>query len=1230
MNPQRLRRLLAPIVEVRDEESVTALLMFAYSFLAMTSYNIIQPLTRSKLIRDLGAVNIPYVVFASGLIIGVLMLGYTRLHSALPRRWALPITQAVMAAMMLTFWALFQTEQEWVSVAFYLWGALLGVLLISQFWTLANGIYDPRQAKRLFGFVGGGVALGGMTGSGLTALIIESVGANTLLLWSALALVLCPLFVAVILGREGNRSPADAGATGTEKGVTVKRAIHLLRDSRQVQLIAVVIGFGSLGAALIDQQVNMAAETMGQGDDIGKFLAQIRFGLSAAAFVIQVWITPRIHRYLGIGFALLMLPTNLGLTAAAIALTAHVWAPAVATIMDRSLRYTVDKTTREVLFLPLPIELRQEVKPFVDVTVDRVSKGIGAVFILILIQPWGLNITWYQLSWVSGGLTLVWWFMAIRAKREYLLSFRQSIAQQEIEPAEVRVNMADFSTVETLVEELASPDERRVVYAIELLESLDKRNLITPLLLHHESPRVRARALAAMQAARPDLGERWLPAIEQRLTDPDYDVRTAAVRTLATLRRERAAELMRPYLDDRDPRLVVTAAIALADSPVEADVLATERALRTIVDDARESAAEARRDVARAIPAIRNPHLRHLLIPLFYDADVTVAMEAVRGAGKIASADVLFVPPLLALMRHRLLKAAARQVLVGYGESIIGVLGHVLGDQDEDVWVRRHIPGTLALIPSQLSMNLLVEVLSDPDGFLRYQAVAAIERLSRERPDLSFDRTRLEALAVREAMRYFNYLSLLDNLRRGDPESGEMLLASALEDKLDRTKDRIYRVLSLLHPWRDIAAARWAFGRGDARARASAAEYLDNLLTGDLRKRVLPVLEDLPHDERVRKANVFIQSRPRDVQETVMQLVYDEDPVVSSAAIHYIEARKLDALAGDLEHTLAHRDARDWSVFEAASWALASQRMTDEERRRRWMEPLPAVEVANGLRRVPLFEFVSVDELFRVAATGDQIRYEPGHRIDEPGARTGTLRFLLQGRVRHAGADGTGTFIDAPAALGFEAVLAGAPIADTMTAVDRTTALSLSSDDFLTLLSNNTQLAKGLFRMRTAGGGSTKPSLVVMRSAVLPPRSAGDTRRTSAVGLLPIEKVLVLQAVPMFARATADDLLALSAIAREVPIVAGSNLFKEGEPAAIYTVLTGRLQLLGERLTPILAGPGDTIGVVETLGSGLSETRAHALEAGSALRLDREALFERLCDRLDLLRSLYTELERGL
>ncbi|HEV3141019.1 MAG TPA: Npt1/Npt2 family nucleotide transporter, partial [Vicinamibacterales bacterium] len=677
MNPTFLRRILTPFVDLRDEESVTATLMFFYSFLAMTAYNIIQPLTRSKLITSLGAVNVPYVVFGSGIVIGFVMVGYTRLYGMLPKRWALSITQASMAAMMLVFWELFRTKQEWVSVAFYLWGLLLGVLLISQFWTLANGIYDPRQAKRLFGFIGGGVALGGMSGAGITALIIQRVGENTLLLWSAFTLVACAAIVSAITGRAD--ATAAAALPGEERGITIQRAFALLRASRQVQLIALVIAFGSIGAALIDQQVNMTAEMT---DNAGKFLAQIRFGLSAAAFVIQVWLTPRIHGGLGIGFALLLLPTNLGATAAATLLTMNVWAPAVATIMDRSLRYTVDKTTREVLFMPLPSQLRQEVKPFVDVTVDRVSRGFGAILILILIQPWGFHMAWYQLSGVSLGLTVAWFFMAIRAKREYLLSFRQSIARHDLEVDAVRgVDVGDLSTIETLVEELASADEARVIYAIDILESIGKRNLITPLLLHHESAKVRTRTLVAMEGASPELGDRWILAVERALTDADYDVRTAAVRTLAMLRRERAAELMRPYLEDKDPRLVITAAIALAGSPDDADVAATELALRALTDDTHEAAAETRREVARAMPSIRNPRLHQLLIPLFYDPDVSVALEAIKSAGVIGPSDALFVPPLVSLLRHRLLKAAAREVLVGYGESIVDVMGHFLQDQ---------------------------------------------------------------------------------------------------------------------------------------------------------------------------------------------------------------------------------------------------------------------------------------------------------------------------------------------------------------------------------------------------------------------------------------------------------------------------------------------------------------------------------------------------------------------
>ena len=72
-----------------------------------------------------------------------------------------------------------------------------------------------------------------------------------------------------------------------------------------------------------------------------------------------------------------------------------------------------------------------------------------------------------------------------------------------------RAPTADASTIETLVAELADPDEARVRYAIDVLESLDKRNLITPLLLYHESPKVRARALTALSAAPREVAAKW-------------------------------------------------------------------------------------------------------------------------------------------------------------------------------------------------------------------------------------------------------------------------------------------------------------------------------------------------------------------------------------------------------------------------------------------------------------------------------------------------------------------------------------------------------------------------------------------------------------------------------------------------------------------------------------------------------------------------------------------------
>ena len=98
-----------------------------------------------------------------------------------------------------------------------------------------------------------------------------------------------------------------------------------------------------------------------------------------------------------------------------------------ARVFDKSIRYTVDKTTREILFLPLPADLKAKAKPFVDVTVDRVGRAANALILLVLIKPWGLHLSWPQISYASLAVMALWIAVALRAKRGYMEAFRRSL-----------------------------------------------------------------------------------------------------------------------------------------------------------------------------------------------------------------------------------------------------------------------------------------------------------------------------------------------------------------------------------------------------------------------------------------------------------------------------------------------------------------------------------------------------------------------------------------------------------------------------------------------------------------------------------------------------------------------------------------------------------------------------------------------------------------------------------
>lgn len=1221
-----MTRIWARIVTFRDGEASTAWLMFAYSFLAMSAYNVVKPITRSKFIVELGADNLPYVQLATGILIGLVMHHYSRATSGVSLKRVIPVAHLVLAAALLAFWPLFQTGATWVSPAFYVFGLLYGLLLISQFWSLADEIYDTRQARRLFGFIGGGASLGGAVGAGITRLAVERVGTANLLPMSAFILLCCTGLVWQILRRPAARTPAPLPAAASaavedDAGVDRTSVVALFLRSRQLQIVALLISCGAIAAGIVELQLNMAVAAMGASMDVvTRLLAEVTVYLSIAGLLVQVFLTSRLRGSLGLLIALLLLPTSLGLTGIAILLTGSVWAPAAARVLDTSMRYTVDKTSREVLSLPLSAGLKRRVKPFVDVTVDRLAKAGGSILLLVLIKPWGLALDWRQLSYVSLAVMVLWMSAALVARREYLRAFRRNLGARALAPIPIQFDAADPATVDALLADATAGDEVNAIYAVEMLDALGHAAKLPVSLLDHASPRVRAAVLDAIGEVAHAWPEAWRSGVDRLTRDPDPRVRAAALRARSVLGGTPDAVELRRHLEDVDAAVRASAAVELAETGRPEDIRAAEASLAGLVAAVGPDAMPVRREVAEALGRTRVPALRSLLVPLLLDAEAEVAEQAMQSAaltGAPVGNEALFVPALVARLGHRRLKARARATLIGYGDSIVDLLAHTMRDAGEQRWVRRHIPATLAHIPTERAWEALLDTLDDPDGFLRYKALVAIDTLRRGGAVWPLDRMRIEAHLFRECARYYAPLSLRFNLVSADPSAAASLIGAALDDKLLRGVDRVFRLLGLIHDWEDVAAARYSLEHGDARTRASALEYLDHLLTKDVRRMVMPIVDTAPMEDRVRQGNALIKARPRDLPDTLAQLVHDDDPVIAATALHYVVATgRAGEFQTDIEFVRDHRS--DVTAHGAALWAMEALR-TDAPREAEILE-WPSVVVAGRLRKLPLFAFVSVDELFRIAEAARPVLVRAGEEFDTDGAVTHEVCFLLDGSV-HPAVERTGhqavdpASLPAPAVLNFISALAPAVPRQRFIAASLARGVSLAADSFMAMLTENSHMAQAVCRMVLDRASAE------WADQILEPRLVPD--HAEAMPVEPLHVARSLRQLPPLAQASVEALGALVGATRRVPIRAGQVLWDLGHEPAVYHLLSGAAEIRAGAPEARPVGVGSTIGLAEALTGTPRGREARVTRDGEALRLDQDELFDVLADHDDLLQGVF-------
>ena len=296
--------------------------------------------------------------------------------------------------------------------------------------------------------------------------------------------------------------------------------------------------------------------------------------------------------------------------------------------------------------------------------------------------------------------------------------------------------------------------------------------------------------------------------------------------------------------------------------------------------------------------------------------------------------------------------------------------------------------------------------------------------------------------------------------------------------------------------------------------------------------------------------------------------------MVAASAVHYVAGREplLPQLIDDIEWVSRHRAATHSRVSTAADWVLSAR---DPERAGAARDGLPVVALADRLGRIPIFEFVSVDELFRVIESGQEVRYAAGQAVGVEGA-TEAVELLIDGSVRQAVAPERHQDLPAPGVLGLEEVLQGIPTLHPPLANESCVCFRIRAEDFMAMVADDVRLAQGLFRLLLGADGRTNGGPVHL-PAVTPPASDLQT----------FDKAMLVRQHPLLSRAAVGDLLALVGAARELSLWEGETLFRDDDAASLCLVLDGIVQLEADGDGPLVVGPGGMMLVAETLAGAL-------------------------------------------
>ena len=402
---------LKRLVNVEPQELKALSWSCVYFFTLLCSYYILRPLRDEMGIAG-GVKNLQWLFTGTFLAMLAVVPLFGWITSHYPRKRFLPYVYYFFIGNILLFFVLFKSNitHAVVARAFFIWVSVFSLFVVSVFWSFMADIFRSTQAKRLFGFIAAGGTAGALTGPALTAALAVPLGPTNLLLISAGLLggaVFC--VKRLIAWRENSIARAAGDATEAEDqamGGGILAAFQLvLKSPYLIGICLLMLLFTTLATFLYFQQAHIIRDHFADSADRTTVFAIMDFSVNALTIIVQLFLTGRIVKHLGLGWTLALIPLLLGIGFLILGLTPVLGTIIMLQIIRRAGNYAVMKPAREMLYVVLSKEEKYKAKNFIDTAIYRGGDVVSA-WAFAGLQ--GLGFTLSAIALIAVPLSAIW------------------------------------------------------------------------------------------------------------------------------------------------------------------------------------------------------------------------------------------------------------------------------------------------------------------------------------------------------------------------------------------------------------------------------------------------------------------------------------------------------------------------------------------------------------------------------------------------------------------------------------------------------------------------------------------------------------------------------------------------------------------------------------------------------------------------------------------------------